>query len=225
MRLPLVLLSLFSFVASFAQQKNLTLFYSPQFLFVNAVKLDLEIQKDNNNKSSLLISPYIQMGKTNANGGASSSVNYDVYGNSSYNGYANYPDDLLGAGLNLQNKIYLIDGKPDDSRHFPYFSYGFSYLYSKISYNYGYYIDLADYSSYQISSGVDKFNIFGLQSTMGDRIELGHVFVLDIYAGIGLKYTDKSTTAKNARNYSRNVFDYGYTGIHPSLGMRLGFKI
>jgi hypothetical protein len=212
----------------FSQKKEVRLYYSPQYLFVNAVKLDIEFALDSNNSKSLLLTPYIQMGMTNTSNGAfEKSYQYQFY---------SYPDseimlsdNLLGLGLGISQKIYLIDGLEANSIHSPYFHYGVSYLYSKVSYEYfekGKKDEFSGKYSYgERKNAEDKFNILNVQTTMGDRIKFGQVFNLDLYAGIGLKYSDVSTTAKGYRNYSRSVFDYAFTGIHPVVGARLGFDL
>jgi hypothetical protein len=226
------LLSL-SFILCFfasAQKMEKTFYYSPQYLFVNAIKLDFEIGRKDTAKSRFLISPIIQMGNTNIQGGASK-----IDGNTYYsNNGLDYPDDLLGVGLYLNQKLYLVNGLRESNKHHPYFSYGLSYRYSRIKYNYlpsdyqstnGGDIYYTQPTKEDLLPGTDKFNIFGFNSFIGDKIHFGDYFVIDIYAGIGLKYTDKSTNALGARNYNRSIFDYGYTGIHPVIGARLGFRI
>ena len=212
--------------SSLRAQMQKTLYYSPQFLTVNAVKLDLEL-KNTDKTYAFMISPYIQLGKTNVAGGASrDNNNYYSY---PYGTNLDYPDDLVGVGAYFGTKLYLTEGLRADTKHNPYFSVGLSYLYSKISYQYITQESLINYngnpSDIELSSGKDQFNILGSQIVMGDRLDFGELFALDLYTGVGLKYTDKSTTALGARNYNRSVFDYGYTGIHPVIGFRLGFNL
>lgn len=229
MKKTLLLILTISLSATLHSQKSKTFYYSPQHISVNAIRLDLEFT-DSTRKKSILFSPYFQLGKTNRTGGAAYYED-NYYYSSNYNNFTEEKnDDLVGVGIYLAQKIYLTDGKEGVSKHHPYFLYGASYLFSKIEYAYhgtpSYYDQqTGNYIEGEVRHGTDKFNIFGAQTTMGDRIDLGEVFSIDIYAGIGLKYTDLSPTSKGARNYSRSVFDYGYTGIHPVVGARLGFKI
>ena len=198
---------------------------SPQhFVFVHNLKLDLELGVKKNKQHKFVLSPCFQKGRINLFGGAVATV----YTDANLNIYSEGPDDLQGVGLGVNHKIYMINGVKENSKHGLYLSYGVSYLNSKVKYST--YEEEVVVTNDNVSttlnsvSGIDTFKRYGFQTFFGDRILLNK-FILEGYFGLGYTHTNTKSTSPKSRDYDRNIFDYGFTGIHPLMGVKIGFLL
>ncbi len=225
-KLPFLVLLLFSYLSVFCQEKKIYVFFSPTNLFFNTIKFDIELLSTKKTMHSLIITPFFQIGKTNVLGGAYFKSDNYKGGLTSFSNIDERNDKLLGYGLGIGQKRYLLGDSTNITKHKVYLFYGVYYLHSNIEYTYFTDVLLDNVFTKRVSNtGIDNFDVFGFQTTMGDRIQITNRFMIDIYAGIGIKNTKTNTTAKGHRNYSRSMFDYGYSGINPLLGARFGYKI
>ena len=67
----------------------------------------------------------------------------------------------------------------------------------------------------------DSFDAIGGGMLFGWSYSFANRINLDVYAGGGFRKTFNYNS--NNSNYNDNVFDYGYSGIVPRLGMDIGF--
>lgn len=227
MKKTVLFLLIFSALSNLYAQKDLdmSLSFSPQhLLFVHGFKFDLEVGAKEKLKHRFVISPNFQLGKINKTDKATVLLYEDVKNQFYYEG----PDVLKGFGLGLHYKMYIDEGVLDDSTHHVYLSIGSAFLNSRINYSSfrleETVVDGMLYSQLVAHKEKDNYTIYSLQTVIGDRI-LYKKMVLDLYFGIGYKAVKKTSTSMRSRNYNRNVFDYGFSGIHPVLGFKVGFKI
>lgn len=141
-----------------------------------------------------------------------------------YNDY--YEDDfneLLGYGLTIGHRMY---GKPIEMPRGFYFMYQAGWNHFNLEYRDrtwgdvqfdGY--DAITFDHFDMSTVVDKL---GLDILVGYQFVIKDALLLDFYFGGGIRYSIKEFTGNQQREYNYSFTDYGYTGLLPQGGIRLG---
>jgi hypothetical protein len=127
-----------------------------------------------------------------------------------YHGFIN----LIGFGVSGYHRIYLSRKVKNFGT---YISYGVSYNYFSLKYEY----DSVNSSS--IIASNTNINKFGADVIIGYQMLVFDQLVLDLYAGLGGRYSDRQYTGIKHESFSDSMIDYGYTGNVMILGIRLGF--
>lgn len=196
--------------------------FTPQYLFVNCARTDVEKRLSHNNWIDLGEEFYFGNNlnwDNSAFGPTSTVVRYHTPINN---------DDILGAGLVVSDKIFF--GPRGVGYSGFYFNYGVGYSQENIGFQ-----DNAWTTSYQqngvifyyytVTKGTlniinyTEFMAFGLAS------EADGIFHFDINLGGAYQYARVSSTGLPAsdRNYNRNIFDYAYNGFFPLLTFQFAF--
>ncbi|MFW6222218.1 MAG: hypothetical protein ACOC3T_01265 [Bacteroidota bacterium] len=185
-------------MSSFAQtdtlQANKIISFVPQYLINSGIRVDYDIRLSD--RHWLQLAPQIYLRDR-------SSSDPEEY----------YPDyhQLYGAGLFLYHKQYL---KQNSEPEGAYLSYG-------LTYNYFY----LNYDEEWVNSYVERYskiNKLGGDIIIGISTILFDYVTLDIYAGLGVRYSLLDSDAENPRHFNDFYSDFGYTGNMMSLGLRLG---
>lgn len=121
-------------------------------------------------------------------------------------------DKQQGAGLHLYHRFYPAKGFAQSQY---YISYGPMWHFHDISYQ-----EPNQPEAESLSTSIHKFGadvIIGYHSLSTDNI------FIDLYTGLGFRFTDISTSSDNPRNFNQNYWGPGYSGNILILGMRIGF--
>ena len=205
------ILALFAHIFCIAQETGLsskpntnTYIWSiaPQFTAENAMRIDLERRYKNG--SSAIIAP-----------------RFYVKSADSFEGTNN--GKMLGLGGELFHKIRINDiSNPLRG----YIMYGVLYnFYDVIQVDAEWVTDQTLGVSTLVATDEEKhigINKFGPDLAIGLEMEPIERFILDIYAGVGARYSLVSYGDKSYINDHSSIFDMGYTGIVPLVVLKVG---
>jgi len=139
-----------------------------------------------------------------------------------YNNERSY-HQLLGYGVELGHKVFLFHSMYNNRAKGFYFKYDFKYTYFNIKKNIYTHFENPD-GSYSPRKGEEniKINKVGGDIILGLQLSVKEKIFFDFYTGVGIRYStfDSNTLAPYWYNY--NVWDFGYTGIVPVFGVRIG---
>jgi len=199
-------------------QKNekVVLFFVPQYLITNGIRLDIDIRKTDSNKW-WIISPYFY-----ADGSSSSSLNPDDQYDYNPHSY----EKMTGYGLGISRKIFVT-------------KHSYKGLYAALGINYRYFTIEGDNFNYVELTGDDGLIYYEMQdlnysvninsyngyAIMGQQFNPFSKFYIDLFLGFGIKYSTHSSPENVAIEYNRGNIDYGYSGTQFIAGARLGIAI
>jgi len=206
-------------ISSLAQeQKNekAVLFFVPQYLITNGIRIDIDIRKPDSNKW-WIISPYYY-----TDGSSSSILNPD--NNSGYNPYTY--EKMTGFGLGVSRKMFITK----HSNKGLYALFGVTYKYLNIKgdgYNYVETTgdDGLEYYEMQDLEYTVNINSYSGCVVIGQQFNPFSKFYIDLYLGFGLKYSTHDSPENVAVKYNRGNLDYGYSGTQLVAGVRLGVAL
>ena len=198
-------------------QKKVTFAVQPFQLFNNALRYDFEIRLGNG-------SGWLQFGPAFYLN-TSDNHNYHYEGKDYYHnwyyGYWREPySELKGVGLDLNYKHFL------DARRSFYIAIGLSYTRFDFKYRGN---KLEDYvedglTFYEYREGYYKQQIdrFGVNNFVGFQIPTRSAFLFDVFGGYAVRYSFSDEDKPSFANYP---FSYGYSGVVPLIGFRIGFGV
>ena len=167
--------------------------FVPQYLINNGIRVDYEIKIKNNNWIQLCPQFYLTEKGSHTNN------------NTDYN-------EVAGVGVFAYHKIYLSNS---DSPFGSYFSYGFAYNYFNI--------DFDETNNAVTTTESAQINKFGADLIIGYQTVVSQRIIIDIYTGVGGRYSDYKYSGTTRPKYNDTYWDYGYTGNLLHLGFRIGF--
>jgi hypothetical protein len=168
--------------------------FVPQYLINNGIRIDYDIRIKNNHWLQLAPQFYLR-----------------EKGESSPDQSTEDFTQLYGGGLYLHHRRYI---SPAPGENGSYLSYGVGYNYFYLSY------DEKHFSNY--TQRYSRINKFGGEVTIGMVATIQEVFVLDFYAGLGVRYSMINSDADNPKHFDDFYPDFGYTGNVILLGLRIG---
>jgi len=130
-------------------------------------------------------------------------------------------DKVYGFGISLGIKKYLFT----TSKMKGFYS-EFDVKYSNIS--------IEDYTDVWLDDPVtqnqylennkikNNINKTGLDLRLGFTLSIRDKVFFDFYTGVGIRYSSINTFGDNVIETGNSVYDYGYTGVLPILGVKLG---
>jgi hypothetical protein len=125
---------------------------------------------------------------------------------------------LGGVGIGGAYKHYFL-------RSF-FINTGVSYTYYRVQYRdldfYKYREDELDFYAYQYQDFCQTFNKFTAGFSIGARSAFQHILFVEYYFGLG--YAHSLYNRKKAA-YDSTPFGFGYTGVYPAAGIKIGFNI
>ena len=193
--------------------KKVLVSISPQHLIKSGLRV--EIEPCLGKKNWLTIAPMIYLNHSN-NNQFNSDFNELEY-NNTYN-------RLTGAGLELNHKIFLYDQNLPNG---PYFAYGLFYQHVYLEYEeYVFYSTVYDglnverYGLMDIKHNIDKM---GTSLLLGYHYPYDNIIFIDMYVGLGIRYSIQGSNYDSNRDYSGSIIDFGYTGTIPMAGFKCGF--
>lgn len=203
----ILILLVFTFVnQSFAQKDTLKLkgsIYSfvPQYLINHGIRLDYERQITP--RSLIQFCPQFYLGEKKSRNSS------DLY----YEESSNDDDfnNITGFGINIYHKIFA---NQNFLKNGIYFSYGISYSYFDIDYYEDYLGETINASAY--------INKYGADLLLGYQFFFRNKLSLDIYTGVGTRFSNMSTNGENKERFSSNYFGYNYNGNLLHGGVRIG---
>ena len=179
----------------------------PQYAAISGIRIDYE--RKIKNDRWLLFAPQLYLNKD---------------GNSNYG-------EMTGLGMNVYYKLYLSQSKKKNanglSRTNIYFSAGPTFQHFNLTsveeIPVEFIQDGATYIRFSSSEVTTKINKYGANADFGLQFAFER-FLLDIYAGIGIRYA-VDTDGNLMDFYNSSWLDYGYSGIILDGGIRFGFFI
>lgn len=223
-RYKIFIICLFILISSiqiFAQDTTrFLLSMSPQYVFVNAVRFDLEYNLKNKNQW-IGFSPQIYY--SDIGSFFSNLVDYEL--DTDYQPSNTY-DTLSGFGVEFYHKIFLLK---QPIPHGFYFNYGITYNFFKLKYNSyiweTYIEDGSEYIAYRSVYQHQSINKLGFNLIIGHQAELSEKLYLDVYTGLGFRYSFHSDDINKNQQFNNSVLGYGYTGSLFLLGIKLGIML
>lgn len=220
-----LLLILCIYFSAIAQAQDTTAHFSiklnPQHLLVRAFRLDFEYMfKKSIHGIVFAPSLYTGLYKTSS-----------VVSTSNNNEYVS--DKISGWGVELLHKIYVLNIMENiESRHKVYACYGINQQFIKAKiYDIGYYEEQNADGINQIYYGQNDFILDFDRKGAAFQVGYEYIFynriVFDLYLGIAYRYTKKESTELKKLNERYNEFswEYGFSGLEPRIGLRLGLFI
>lgn len=205
----LLITSLLLSTNAFAQEDTVKLqgmIYSfvPQYLINHGIRIDVE--KQITPRSFIQFCPQFYLGeKRDFN---SSDPYYD-------DPYYDYDEEdfnkVVGGGLNIYHKIFA---NKNFTKNGVYFSYGLSYSYFEIEY-------FEEYLESTITAN-GTIQKFGGDLLIGYQFFFRNKLSLDLYTGIGTRFSTMDTDGNNRNRFNANYFSYKYNGNLLHLGVRIG---
>lgn len=189
---------------------KLSFTHEPFYMTKNMLKIDVDIALGNGNW--LVISPVFAARENPAQ--EDDYYYYDDYYSDEYN-------KLIGYGLTLGHRIY---GNTQPKGF--YFSYQAGWKHFQMDYRNrswgnidfdGY--DAITYDLFNMSTLIDKI---GLDILVGYQLLIKDALILDFYFGGGIRYSFREFTGNLEKEFNSSITDYGYTGLLPQGGVRLG---
>jgi hypothetical protein len=184
--------------------------FVPQYLIQNGIRIDYDLKiKDHH---WLQVCPQFYLREKNVSAPDGYYGNYDYDPNIYYEDNSDdesYFNNLLGGGLNLYHRYY-----PGNSfkNHMVYVNYGVMAQYFNIKYDEQLYSGYAERYTQIFKTGGD-INL-GVVTFLNDYIGI------DIYAGLGFRYSNRKSDADNPRKFNNFFESYGYSGNIVNLGVR-----
>ena len=186
----------------------------PQHLIVNGLRFDIEMNINNTN-NWVLIAPQFYL-------------NHKDYNRDNFPSYYRKNNDydiMSGYGIDIYHKIFL---KEQAHPKGPYFAYGLSYQHYLIEFRQYTWDTFTDdgleYYSYDLFNCEETINKVGLNMMIGLQ-NVVERFVIDIYFGMGIRYSFIETNVPETRTFYRYWWHFGYTGTLPLFGFRLGMML
>ena len=173
--------------------RNKVMSFVPQYLINNGIRVDYELRIHKNNWLQLCPQFYL------TEKGSNSTSNSDNY------------NEVAGVGIFAYHKVYL------NKRKLPfgaYFSYGATYNYFTIKFD--------ETNNNVTTSENTQINKFGGDFLIGYQTIVSERIVLDVYTGIGGRYSNYKYSGTTRPKYNDTYWDYGYTGNLMHLGFRIG---
>jgi len=205
-----ILATMLAISNSFAQKDTIKIdgmIYSfvPQYLINRGIRLDFE--KQITPRSFIQFCPQFYLGEQK-----------DYNSNEIYYDDVSYEEDdfnkVIGGAINVYHKIFA---NSDFTRNGVYFSYGLSYSYFEIDY-------LEEYLDNTIST-TGKIQKYGGDLLIGYQFIFNNKLSLDLYTGVGTRFSNMDTEAVNKDRFNSNYFSYNYEGNLLHFGVRIGLVL
>ncbi len=199
------LLSLFlacTFVLN-AQQNTDTTYrniysFVPQYLINRGIRIDID--KHIKNRHWVILSPQVYLSEKNSS--------------EDFINERNQFTKLAGAGFFAYHRIYV---EQNIKKNGVYFSYGATYNYFNIEYN--------ETINSNTSQCIANINKIGADAIIGMNLFIKGAVSLDLYTGLGLRYSFMNTNGNSTNKFNTGYFGYNYTGNVFLLGIRLGVML
>ena len=182
------------------------------------MRIDVDITLKNNNV--LTLSPMFSFARNASLIFSNSSDSYDSYYYSE-----TYPKNiaLTGGGLKVQVRHFFGDFNHNTGL---YAGAGLHYKYSHVSYNKEDWVDYTEdgfnYIRYGDQRFENTFNQGGLDVIFGYQMYLLDNIYGDFFAGWGFRLSDYKNTLNEDHYWGETIFDLGYSGYIPLMGLRFG---
>jgi hypothetical protein len=197
----IIILTVIAAFSSFkvSAQENVNLFkLSPFHFFISTMKIEWE--HSTGKKSSVIISPRM------------TALDQD-------------DEKVLGGGLELGRKFYL-PGKDTLKLNGFYAQLSFSYNYFSCEYSKSFKVAHSNYywddSTYYIHYK-EQIRQAGGDFIFGHQFSFSNTFYVDMYFEVGMRMS-VSSRGKDSE-YRSSILDFGYSGVVPKTGIKVGLRI
>ncbi len=197
----------------------------PQYMFISGMRVDIE-KRIGHSDQWLLVGPHIYLREKNPN--------YDNYYYDNYDDYGYYYDDdelydmMAGYGITCYHKIFMGFLEEETSYSGTYLAYGLSFQNFFFKYKAQEWVTYEENGMEYLRESetlTDKNRIIykmGLNLIFGYQVQPLDKIICDIYMGAGMRYSLRYPSYLETLKFNDNIIDYGYSGITPVAGFRLG---
>lgn len=199
--------------------KNISVGFTPQYLFQNGLRIDLE-KEYGPKRNRIAVRPYYYNGTT---------FIYENRGATAFNrsiNAADKSDDVSGWGLELMHK-FRISRK--DKYGYPYVGVGMGYHNVKLKFNeFDWQPEIEDGLAilrFDLFAQEEKVQRFDALIVIGYRAFLGHHFALDFTLGGVARTSWIESSLENPRDHQRGVLLYGFEGNTIRFGITLSMML
>lgn len=193
----------------------------PQYVIVGGFRMDVDIKISDRLNHWLVIGPqfyFSYRGKQNE------TTNWDDYYYED-NSYEKGFTEMAGFGIDLYHKMYFVQG------FFPvedfYFAYGPMYQNYTVKYQkedwYEFEEDGVNKKEYGLYDVTERIQKFGVNVVIGYQERIWKNLYADAYMGMGFRYSIFDNIERSESRFVDNLFEFGYSGSTPVVGIRFGF--
>jgi hypothetical protein len=183
--------------------KKWSIKHSPQHFIFNTLRLEIE-RVISDQKFAITVAPFCTAG--------------DMW---------NHPDDdILGVGAEASVRLYFANNNRNLKGF--YASYGVNYsFFNNVSHGNDWRtveesgIEMIKYGDVETDIQIHRG---GLVFIIGHQFNFKNTLVIDLYSGFGLK-SSFSPQKDGRERYDNGFMDYGYNGLDPRIGMKIGFVL
>jgi hypothetical protein len=192
--------------------KNYAVTWDASALFAGGLKFGFDMRVQNRNWIQIIPIVYLYQGITSYMNWWGHDDDYYSYHNEKYRITSSHG---FGIGANYKRFIF--------KQEFLYFQGGADYSFRKAEVSHYDFIpyeeDGLTYYTYDKLCEKQDFNRISLTACMGIQTLMRYGFYVDHYMGLGYKHAFYD---KNKPALDEDVIDYGYRGLYPVIGFRLG---
>lgn len=178
----------------------------PQYLIKNGIRIDIDVAT-NNKGSWWVLSPQFYINVSDLENGLR---NRNI-------------EELHGSGLSIHRKGFLSRKYAEKGA---YISGGLGFQHFNILTNSERWIELSNNGLNYMELVEDDYHIFInkvlTEAIIGFQKEIFSRMYIDLYAGVGLRYSFYDQPTGSDIKFNKNITDYGYTGTAFIGGFRIG---
>lgn len=188
----------------------------PQYAIVSTMRIDFDRTIGHNNVITL--SPMFSFARN-------SSLLFPNSDDYYYDNATQYPENisLTGGGLKFTFRHFFGDFNLNSGL---YLGGGLHYRFSHVEYQEEGWIahetNGDSYLHYEMIDKEEDFNQVGVDVILGYQIYLIDNIFLDVFGGWGIRISDYDTERGEVNHWGETIFDIGYSGYTPLMGLRLG---
>lgn len=177
----------------------------PQYLFINGLRVDMDVPSDNY-RTWWVFAPQYYINVSEPGG-----LNDRIF------------KELHGFGLSVYRKGFLSKNSNETG---VYIMGGIGFQHFNILDDSEHWIDIIENGLTYKRLVNGEYHIYInkilTEAVIGYQKDISSRLYIDIFAGIGLRYSFYDQPSGNERKFNRNIFDYGYTGTAFVGGIRIG---
>lgn len=188
---------------SVANDPNFAIGFAPYYTITNGLRLDIDFRTNQEKNHWLVISPQFYYDENN-------------------NNYREYIE-MTGFGIDFSYRVYLADNSKPKGPHFsPGFTLQFFNIKDEIFIPVEFIQDGQTYFTMEESTETSNVFKLGPNILFGYQFLINNVMYLDIYGGLGFRFSFDNRDRQFIYRYQDWWGDYGYSGILLNGGMRIG---
>ena len=207
---------------------NLIISFVPQYMIISGMRVDIE-KRIGNTDQWLLFGPQVYLREKNP---SDDNYYYNYYDDYDYYYYDTEVYDMMaGYGITCYHKIFMGLLEEETNYSGTYLAYGLSFQNFFFKYKEQEWVTYEENGMEYLRESetlTDKNRIIykmGLNLIFGYQILPLDKIICDVYMGAGMRYSLRYPSYLEKLKFNNHIIDYGYSGITPVVGFRLGIVL